>query len=170
MELTTEANEVLENLKMRHRKILEWDNYKIINHLSEHWDNRKSIQEKLTDEAINRVKAIELKEREDNDTKEIIIDDDIIGNSDEKNKIEAGPTLEELNINSAGIKARSIPYTTNLSVLTSVFDHGSGKWLESRRATHPFISVKITKIDPRNQNRKASETTTQCLMADSGAM
>ena len=36
MELTTDANEVLENLKMRHPKILEWDNYKIINHLSKY--------------------------------------------------------------------------------------------------------------------------------------
>ena len=87
----------------------------------------------------------------------------------EKNEIEAGPSLEEININSAGIKARSIPSTIDLSVLTSVFDHGSGKWLESKRATHPFISVKITRIDPRNQNRNSSETTTQCLITDSGA-
>ena len=84
IELTTEANKILENLKIKHSKILEWDNYKIINRLSEHWDNRQSIQEKLTDEAINRVKTIELKEREDNESKEIIIADDIIGNNDRK--------------------------------------------------------------------------------------
>ena len=69
MELTTEANNVLENLKIRHPKILEWDNYKIINRLSKHWDKRKSIQEKLTDDAINRVKAIDLEERQNDDIK-----------------------------------------------------------------------------------------------------
>ena len=61
--LSTEAIEVLENLKIRYPKIINWDNYKFINHISKHWENRKKIQEKLTDNAIKRVKAIELKER-----------------------------------------------------------------------------------------------------------
>ena len=135
MELTVEANNVLENLKIRYPKILDWDNYKIINRLSEHWEIRKNIQEKITNDAINRLKAIDFHKREEDTEKVIKIDDNIIGNIDEKNEIIEGPPLEELNINSAGVKARSLPSTTDLSVLTSVFDHGSGKWMESRRAT-----------------------------------
>merc|ERR1739842_243624 len=71
---------------------------------------------------------------------------------------------------SSGINAlRVLPSLTDYSVLTSVFDHKKGKWQESGRATHPFILVQITRIDPNNRNKNCSPTTTQCLMADSGA-
>ena len=69
MVITKEANEVLENIKMQKPKIMSWDNYKLINCLSEHWSDRKNIEEKLTDEAIKRVKTIDLKERESDDTR-----------------------------------------------------------------------------------------------------
>ena len=75
-----------------------------------------------------------------------------------------------IDINTIGVKTRNLPSQTDLSVLTSQFDPSSRKWLEAKRASHPFISAQMTKIDPRKSNREDSETTTQCLMADSGVM
>ena len=72
--------------------------------------------------------------------------------------------LDNVNANVLGVKA------SNISKLTSYFDHKSNKWLESKRASHPFISVKMTKINPKKNNKDDSATTTQCVMADSGAM
>ena len=60
MKITKEAIEVLENTKIQNPKILSWDNYKLINRLSEHWSDRKNIEEKLTDEAIKRVREAAL--------------------------------------------------------------------------------------------------------------
>ena len=71
---------------------------------------------------------------------------------------------DNIDANVLGVKA------SNLSVLTSYFDHKANKWLESKRASHPFISVKMTKINPKKNNKDDSDTTTQCVMADSGAM
>ena len=77
---------------------------------------------------------------------------------------------EVINANVIGVKARNLPSRTDLSVLTSYFDPNSRKWLEAKRASHPFISVKMTKINPRRDNKEESSTSTQCLMVDSGAM
>ena len=74
------------------------------------------------------------------------------------------------NICTSEVKMRNLPSKTDLLVLTSHYDSSSGKWLESRRASHPFISVKMTKIDPERNNKNDTMATTLCLMADSGAM
>ena len=50
--------------------------------------------------------------------------------------------VEELNVCNSDIQLRDYP---DLSVLTSYWDTESGKWLESQRASHPFIAVKMTK-------------------------
>ena len=78
--------------------------------------------------------------------------------------------VEELNVNTSDIQLRDFPSLSDLSVLTSYWDSESGKWLESRRASYPYIAVKMTKINPRNNNSDDSKCTTLCLMADSGAM
>ena len=65
------------------------------------------------------------------------------------------------------IQLRNSP---NLSVLTSYWDKESERWLEGERASHPFIAVKLTKIDPAKNNSPVSKCTSLCLMADSGAM
>ena len=57
--------------------------------------------------------------------------------------------VEEVNVCNADIQLRDYP---NLSVLTSYWDDEAGKWLESQRASHPFIAVKMTKINPRKNN------------------
>ena len=67
---------------------------------------------------------------------------------------------EVMDINTIGVKTRNLPSQTDLSVLTLHFDPSSGKWLEFKRASHPFISVQMIKIDPRKNNKKDSETTT----------
>ena len=165
MEISKKADEVLENVKIQNPKILGWNNYKLIHRLSEHWSDRKKIEEDFTDEAIKRVKAIDLKERESDDTRKFEIKDEYIGTDDEKVDILEEPVNTKIQANAL----RVLPSTTDFSVLTSVFDHETGKWRESSRATHPFISVEITRIDPYNRNKSSSPTTTQCLMADSGA-
>ena len=78
--------------------------------------------------------------------------------------------VTDINICTNEIKLRDVPSKTDLSVLTSHYDNATGKWLESRRASHPFISVKMTKINPAKNNKDDTLTTTLCLMADSGAM
>ena len=60
--------------------------------------------------------------------------------------------VTELNVCNNDVKIRDLPSSTGLSVLTSYYDKRSGKWLESRRASHPFIKVKMTKISPENNN------------------
>ena len=65
--------------------------------------------------------------------------------------------------------ARSAP-SNDLKVITCYLDKASGKWIEARRSSHPFISVNVTKINPQGNNRKEGGTTKLCLMADSGAM
>ena len=49
-------------------------------------------------------------------------------------------------------------------------DKATGKWIEVRRASHPYIKVNMTKINPHRSNRVESETKQLCVMADSGAM
>ena len=78
--------------------------------------------------------------------------------------------VSNINICTSEVKMRNLPSKTDLSVLTSHYDHSSGKWLESRRASHPFISVKMTKIDPERNNKNDSMATTLFLIVDSGAM
>ena len=96
MILTKKAIEVLENTKLQNPKILGWDNYKLINRLSEHWSDRKNIEEKITDEAIKRVKSIDLNERERDDTKEFLIEDDYIISNDEKIDIKPLATYKSM--------------------------------------------------------------------------
>ena len=73
----------------------------------------------------------------------------------------------ELEVCNSEIQLRDHP---NLSVLTSYWDEKSEKWLEAERASHPFIAVKLTKINPKKNNSPDSDCSTLCLMADSGAM
>ena len=56
-----------------HPKIIGWNNNKLIHRISENWKDRKNIEEKLTDEAIKRVKTIDLSEREKSEKKEFLI-------------------------------------------------------------------------------------------------
>ena len=75
--------------------------------------------------------------------------------------------VEELEICNSEIQLRDHP---SLSVLTSYWDEKSEKWLDTERASHPFIAVKVTKINPMKNNHPESKIATLCLMADSGAM
>ena len=80
---TKEADGVLDNIKLFYPKIIGWSNTKLIRRISENWTNRKNIEELLTDKAIERVKSMELSERENSDTKEFLVKDDHIKNNDE---------------------------------------------------------------------------------------
>ena len=146
LRITREADSMLDSIKLFNPKIIGWSNAKLIRRIGENWINRKNIEEKLTDEAIEKVKTIDLSERENSDTKEFLVKDDRIKNDGEKIEVMNKETNEKIDINAL----RVLPSSTDLSVLTSVFDHKKGKWQESSRATHPFISVQITRIDPSN--------------------
>ena len=160
--------------------------------------DRDQIQADLNKEVFELAKSTDLIQREDmNPENEInineteannkILDDMIKENSESLDWEKALPMtrcpnkappiildnideVTDLNVCNNEIKIRDIPSTKNLSVLTSHYDNSTGKWLESRRASHPFISVKMTQINPAKNNTDTSLTTTLCLMADSGAM
>ena len=58
----------------------------------------------------------------------------------------------------------------NLSVQTCYMDKATGRWIEVKRGSHPYIKVSMTKINPQRGNRTESATKQVCVMADSGAM
>ena len=60
--------------------------------------------------------------------------------------------IVEANVCPSEINIRDLP-SNNFSVLTSHYDPLTNKWYESRRASHPFISVKMTKINPNKRNK-----------------
>ena len=59
--------------------------------------------------------------------------------------------ITEANVYPSDVKIRDLPSNHYLSVLTSHYDPTTNKWLESKRASHPFISVKMTKINPKKE-------------------
>ena len=124
LRITREADRMLDNIKLLNPKIIGWSNAKLIRRIGENWTNRKNIEELLTDKAIERVKSIELNERENSDTKEFLVKDDHIKNNDEKIEVRNSETNETIDINAL----RVLPSQTDYSVLTSVFDHKKGKW------------------------------------------
>ena len=95
LRITREADRMLENIKLLNPKIIGWNNTKILRRISESWVNRKNIEESLTDEAIERVKSIDLSERENSDTKEFLVKDDRIKNNGEKIEVMNKETNEK---------------------------------------------------------------------------
>ena len=65
------------------------------------------------------------------------------------NMDEVTPT--ETTTNTIGVNIRDSP-SNHYSVLTSYLDTHTGKWHESKRASHPFLSVHVTKINPDRRN------------------
>ena len=120
--------------------------------------NQELLDDLLNDntETLNWGKAMDLV-RYSEDSPSIILDNMVEVNSPE---IAACP-LE--------IDIRDSP-SNRLSVLTSYLDLETGKWHESKRASHPFLAVEITKINPKRRNECEEFTASLQLMADSGAM
>lgn len=75
---------------------------------------------------------------------------------------------DNISINAATMRVKGP--TSDMRILTCHLDKATGKWVESRRASHPFIKVNMTKINPFKGNRSEGETKQICVMADSGAM
>ena len=75
----------------------------------------------------------------------------------------------EVNANPIGVSIRDSP-SDHYSVLTSYLDTKTGKWYESKKASHPFLSVHVTKINPDKNNELEGFSANLQLMADSGAM
>lgn len=75
---------------------------------------------------------------------------------------------EKISINASAAVGRAP--SGDMKVLTCYLDKASGKWIKGRRVSHPYISVNVTKINPHRNNKRESDTTKLCLMADSGAM
>ena len=196
--ITEASNEVIDNLEFEYPKLQKWDYTKIMNRISANWKDRDQIQADLNKEVFELAKSTDPKQREEMNPENKFAIDDTEANNEileamikEKSKSlnwekvlpmvrypnEAPPIIldnidevTDMNVCNNEIKLRDVPSTRDLSVLTSHYDSSTGKWLESRRASHPFISVKMTKICPAENNKDTSLTTTLCLMADSGAM
>ena len=45
--------------------------------------------------------------------------------------------MDDVNTNVLSVSPQSVSAASNLSVLTSYFDHKSNRWLETKRASHP---------------------------------
>ena len=60
--------------------------------------------------------------------------------------------------------------SNHYSVLTAYYDKETKKWYEAKRASHSFISVNMTKIDPSRRNKCEDYSANLHLMADLGAM
>ena len=185
--ITDASNEAINNLKYEYPNLQKWDYSKIMHRISNNWKDRDQIQADLNKEVFELAKSTDLKQREDmnpeneitiNETKDNnkILNDMINEKSESLNWEKALPMtrypneappiildnideVTDLNVCNSEIKLRDIPSTKDLSVLTSHYDNSTGKWLESRRASHPFISVKMTKIDPAKNNTDTSQTT-----------
>ena len=189
---------MINNLKFEYPDLQKWTNFEIINRISNNWKNRNQIQTELNMKIFERTKSIDLKEREEKNPENIIEVGETAENNDileslisedsdtiDWNKAfpmtryanEAPPIIldnieevTEINICTNEVQMRNLPSKTDLIVLTSHYYSKLVKWLESRRASHPFISVKMKKINPRKNNADESKCTSLCLMADSGAM
>ena len=141
-------------------------------------------------ERMETLKENEFKERMDNNPENTFTSDKVIDDATMKELVkeselnwnkaaeftryttEAPPIIldnvvesEPININTT----KTIP-TNNVRVNTCYMDKTTGKWIEVRRASHPYIKVNMTKINPHRSNRAESETKQLCVMADSGAM
>ena len=68
-----------------------------------------------------------------------------------------------------GVNIRDSP-SNHYSVLTSYLNKETGKWHESRRASHPFLSCHLTKINPDRRSKREDFSSNLQVMADSGAM
>ena len=75
----------------------------------------------------------------------------------------------EINANPLRVAIRDSP-SSHYAVLTSYLDNKTGKWYESKKASHPFLSVHGTKINPDKNNELEGYSANLQLMADSGAM
>ena len=67
------------------------------------------------------------------------------------------------------IEIRDSP-SNRLDVATSYLDLATQKWHESKRASHPFLEVDVSKINPKKRNEIENFSARLQLMADSGAM
>ena len=60
--------------------------------------------------------------------------------------------------------------SNSFEILTSHWDDETQKWHEATRASHPYITVRLTKINPHQRNKREKASAELHLMADSGAM
>ena len=70
--LTEASNEVIDNLKFEYPKLQKWDNFKIINRISDNWENRDQIRADLNREVLEHTKSTDLKHREEMNPENII--------------------------------------------------------------------------------------------------
>ena len=185
--------EAINNIKTRYPNIHSWDPRKILRRISPNWAIRNNLHARRNKETMKLVKKIEFTDRMeknpynnftlqkqlDNGAMEDLIDGDKL-NWGKASPItwyetEAPPIIldnivesNNLSINAATMRIKGP--SSDLRILTCHLDKTTGKWVESRRASHPFISVNMTKINPYRGNRSEGETKQLCVMADSGAM
>ena len=187
------ALEAVNNIKNLHPRIRSWKTAKILQRLSSNWSKRDDIQNQLNKRKMETMKHNDFKERmeenpENNFVSNKIIDDKTMEELVKETELnwskaaeytryetEAPPIImdnlvegDHLSTNAATMRA-SGP-SNDMRILTCYLDKATGKWVESRRASHPYIKVNMTKIDPHRKNQAESETKQLCVMADSGAM
>ena len=70
---------------------------------------------------------------------------------------------DKINVNIAAMRS-------DMRILTCHLDKATGKWIEAKRASHPFVKLNMTKVNPYRNNRSEGDTKQICIMADSGSM
>ena len=188
----------LQALKSEFPRLHKWDNSKLITFLAKNWSNANSIQENRNKRTLWLQRKSELEARErDNPSNEIKVEmnennsEEIKSLQDDNSKMldwtktlkiarhkeaplilldntdEVSPS--DANTCPISVDVRVTP-SNHYSVLTAYYDKTTGKWHESRRASHPFLSVRVTKIDPNKWNKLEKYSANLQLMADSGTM
>ena len=162
-DLNDKVNNVIENLKIEFARLQRWDNMKIADPENSIKLEASEINDEVLDslikdksETIDWGKACHV-------TRHTSTSPPI--NLENINDVEPS----EINICPSDVTICDKP-SNRLSVLTSYYDHKTDKWYEANRASHPFISVDVTKINPMKRNKCEDYTANLHIMADSGAM
>ena len=177
--------EAINNMKIQFPRIRTWSASKILHKLSSNWLQRNQIQNKMNLERLESLKENEFKTRLENNpgnsfNSEKILDKTTIEGLVKESELdwskaaeftrytsEAPPIILDNVLQSETIRTNSVK--SSVRVQTCYMDKATGRWIEVRRASHPYIKVNMSKINPRT-NKAETETKQLCVMADSGAM
>ena len=161
--------------------------------MSTNWSKRDDIQKQLNKNKMEKMKHSNFKDRmkenpENSFTSKKVIDDKIMEELIKESELnwskaakytryesKAPPIIMDNVVESVKLSTNAATMhvtspSQDMRILTCHLDKATGKWVESRRSSHPYIKVNMTKINPHKYNQAESETKQLCVMANSGAM
>ena len=183
---TSEATiEAINNIKNNYPRIQSWNHRKILQRISTNWASRHDLQNqrnKKTMSLIKEIKKVDFTNRmKKNPVNNFILQTQLdnkimedLTEGQELNWEKASPLIRyeteappiildnivesnNANINAATMRVKDSP-TGDMRILTCHLDKATGKCVESRRASHPFVKINMTKINPHRGNRSEGET------------